>query len=185
MYRLGRDLPYTIVRISRGDVARALAEIDALWRRLVPGVAVSRRFVDEIYAHEYAQHARVASAMTALCGFAVLIAIIGLTAMTQVVVARRAREIAVLKILGAKTPVVVAMLLKGFALLILTASLVAWPAAFVTMQSYLARFAKPIDMNVALFLACFLGLLAVAVLTVGGQILRAARARPSEGIRHE
>jgi putative ABC transport system permease protein len=185
VYRLGGELPYTVARISREDVTGALQQIDELLQRLVPGVAMSRRFVDEIYEDEYAQHARVASAMTALCGFAVLIAIIGLFAMTQVVVARRSREIAVRKVLGAKTPLVVAMLLKGLALLVLTASLAAWPAAFVAMQTYLDRFSKPIDMNVTLFVACFLGMLVIASLTVGGQILRAARARPSEGLRHE
>lgn len=80
---------------------------------------------------------------------------------------------------------VVAMLFKGFALLVLVATLAAWPVAFVAMQTYLDRFAKPIEMNFTLFVACFLGMLAVASLTVGGQILRAARARPTDGLRHE
>jgi putative ABC transport system permease protein len=106
VYRLGGELPYTIARIS-GDVGGALEQIEEMWRRLVPGVPLSRRFVDEIYEDEYAQHRRVGSAMAALCGFAVLIAIIGLFAMGQVVVARRSREIAVRKVLGAETPLVV------------------------------------------------------------------------------
>jgi hypothetical protein len=52
-------------------------------------------------------------------------------------------------------------------------------------QTYFDRFPKPIDMNVTLVVASFLGMLAIASLTVGGQILRAARARPSDGLRHE
>jgi putative ABC transport system permease protein len=184
-YTLGVELSYTIARVSRDDVAGALGEIDALWERLVPGIAVSRRFADEIVEEDYATFVQIADAMTALCAFALLIATIGLFAMVQVVVARRSREIAVRKVLGARTPLVVIMLLKGFALLVLTACLAAWPVAFVAMRNYLDRFANPIDMNGTLFVACFLGLLVVASLTVGAPILNAARARPSEALRHE
>jgi putative ABC transport system permease protein len=88
VYWLGaeRSFSFTIARLSRDDVAGALEEIDELWRRLAPGIAVSRRFVDEIFEAEYAQFARIADAITALCSFAVLIAIVGLFAMAQVVV---------------------------------------------------------------------------------------------------
>jgi putative ABC transport system permease protein len=184
-YRLGAEFPYTIARIPRDNVAGALAQIDELWQRLVPGVALSRRFVDEIFENEYAQHGRIASAMRALCGFAVLIAVIGLFAMAQVVVARRAQEIAVRKVLGAKTPLMIVMLLRGFALLVLAASLAAWPVTLIAMRGYLDRFARPIELNITLFCSCLLGMLLIASLTVGAPILRAARTRPSAALRHE
>jgi putative ABC transport system permease protein len=185
LYRLGAEFPFTIARISRDDVAGALEEIDELWRRLAPGAALSRRFVDEIFEDQYAQHARIADAMTALCGFAVLIAVIGLFAIAQVVVTRRSRELAVRKVLGAKTPLMIVMLLKGFALLVLAASLAAWPVAFIAMRNYLDRFASPIELDITLFVTCLLGMLLIASMTVGAQILRAARTRPSEALRHE
>jgi putative ABC transport system permease protein len=185
LYWPGTDLAFTIVRLSRDDVAGALEEIDGLWGQLAPGIAVSRRFVDEIFDKEYAQFARIADAMTALCAFAVLIAIVGVTAMAQVAVARRRHEIAVRKVLGAKTAPMISMLLKGFALLVIAASFAAWPIAFIAMQSYLDRFARPIELDITLFVACFLGMLLLASLTIGAQILRAARTRPSAALRHE
>lgn len=186
-YTLGdpAQLWNTVARVSRNDVAGGIEEIDALWERLVPGIAIKRRFVDEIFEEDYAGFVRIADAMTVLCSFAVLIAVIGLFAMAQVVAARRSREIAVRKVLGAKTPLVFIMLLKGFALLVLAASLAAWPVAFVAMQQYLDRFASPIVLDLSLFMRCLLGMLLIALLTVGAQILRAARLRPSEALRHE
>jgi putative ABC transport system permease protein len=187
VYWLGpeRVFSFTIARLSRDDVAGALVEIDELWRRLAPGIAVNRRFVDEIFDDEYAQFAHIADAMAALCSFALLIAIVGLLAMAQVVVARRSHEIAVRKVLGANTPLMIVMLLKGFAVLVLTSSMAAWPFAFIAMRNYLDRFASPIELDATPFAACFLGMLCVASLTVGAQILRAAHARPSESLRHE
>jgi putative ABC transport system permease protein len=185
VYRLATDLPYTIVRVTRNDVTTALEEVDELWRRLVPGIAVHRRFVDEIFANEYASYARIANAMTALCSFAVLIAIIGLAAMIQVVVTRRRREIAVRKVLGAGTSLMVLMLLRGFALLVLAGSLAAWPVALIAMRNYLDRFASPIELDARLFVGCLLAMLLLATLTVGAQALHAARSRPTEALRHE
>jgi len=89
VYRIGAEVPFTIARISRDDVAGTIEEIDRLWQRLVPGGAVNRRFVDDVLEETYTQYARIASAMTALCAFAVLIAVVGLFAIAQVVVARR------------------------------------------------------------------------------------------------
>jgi putative ABC transport system permease protein len=185
VYRLATDLPYTIVRVSRNDAAAALEKIDELWRRLVPGMAVDRRFVDEIFANEYASYARIANAMTALCSFAILIAIIGLAAMIQVVVTRRRREIAVRKVLGAETSLMVLMLLRGLALVVLAGSLAAWPVALIAMRNYLDRFASPIEPDARLFVGCFLAMLLLAALTVGAQTLHAARARPTDALRHE
>lgn len=187
VYWLGpeRAFSFTLARLSSDDVAGALEQIDELWQRLAPGIAASRRFVDEIFDEEYAQFARIADAMTALCSFALLIAIFGLFAMAQVVLTRRSHEIAVRKVLGAKTPLMIVMLLKGFALLVITASLASWPVAFIAMRNYLDRFASPIELNATLFVACLLGMLIVASVTVGAQILRAAHARPSEALRHE
>jgi hypothetical protein len=53
------------------------------------------------------------------------------------------------------------------------------------MRNYLDRFASPIELDARPFVACFLGMLLVASMTVGAQILRAAYARPSESLRHE
>jgi hypothetical protein len=52
-------------------------------------------------------------------------------------------------------------------------------------KNYLDRFASPIELDATLFVTCFLGMLCVALLTVGAQILRAAHARPSDSLRHE
>jgi hypothetical protein len=53
------------------------------------------------------------------------------------------------------------------------------------MRGYLDRIARPIELDVTLFVACFVGRLLVASLTVSGPTLQAARARATETLRHE
>jgi putative ABC transport system permease protein len=185
VYSVGAALPFTIVRIRRDDVAAALDEIDALWKRLAPGIAPQRRFVDEMFEQRYATFAHIADAFTAFCGFALLIATVGLFAMSQVVAARRVHEIGVRKTLGAATSQIVLMLLRSFSLPVIVASVAAWPVAFIAMRLYLDRFVSPIELNAAPFVAGLLAMLSIGWLAVSAQTLRAARTIPAQALRQE
>ena len=184
-YSLAGALPFTIVRISRDDVAAALNDIDALWKRLAPGIAPQHRFVDEMFEQQYAMFARIADAFAAFCVFALVIATVGLFAMSQVVAARRTHEIGVRKTLGAATAQIVFMLLKSFSLPVIVASVAAWPVAFVAMRLYLDRFVSPIELNAFPFVAGLLAMLSIGWLAVGAQTLRAARTIPAQALRQE
>ena len=185
VYRLGTQLPFTIARIPRDNVAAALNDVDALWKRLAPGIAPQRRFVDEMFEQQYAMFARIADAFAAFCVFALVIAIVGLFAMSQVVAARRTHEIGVRKTLGAATAQIVLMLLKSFSLPVIVASVAAWPIAFIAMRLYLDRFVSPIELNAVPFIAGLLAMLSIAWLAVGTHTLRAARTIPARVLRQE
>jgi putative ABC transport system permease protein len=80
-----------------------------------------------------------------------------------------------------------ALLSREFVLLVLTANVPAWPAAFFVMHRWLGGFAYRIDLAAQLgwfLLAAVLSLL-IAVLTVGAQALRAASADPVRSLRYE
>jgi len=185
VYSLGAALPFTIVRIPRDDVAAARDEIDALWKRLAPGIAPPYRFVDEMFEQQYATFARIADAFAAFCGFALVIAAVGLFAMSQVVAARRTHEIGVRKTLGAATAQIVLMLLRSFSLPVIVASVAAWPIAFIAMRLYLDRFVSPIELNALPFIGGLLAMLSIAWLAVGAHTMRAARTIPARVLRQE
>ena len=73
-----------------------------------------------------------------------------------------------------------------FAKLVLIASLVAWPVAYVLMRRWLEGFAYRIEMSpVVVFVASALLALIVAVLTVGATAARAGSTRPVHSLRHD
>ncbi len=187
IFRFANDasLPYTIARVSRDDLAGALAGVNELWQRLVPGIAADVRFADEIFEDQYARYSRIADTFTALCAFAMLIAIIGLFAMAQVVSARRTHEIGVRKTLGAGTVQMLLMLIRSFSLPVVAGSFVASLVAFFAMRRYLDGFLSPVELNAAPFVACLLVMLLIAAIAVGAQTLRAARTIPAQVLRNE
>ena len=185
MYRLSETRIFTLVKIQRDEVAGALDNIDALWKRLAPGIAVQRRFADEIFDEAHEGSTRIAYVFTALGSFAMLIAVVGLFAMAQVVAARRVREIGVRKVLGAATAEIVVMLLRSFSLPVVVASVVAWPIAFIVVRHYLDRYVSPVQLDAVPFVAGSALVVAIAWLAVGAQTLRAARTAPANVLRHE
>ena len=185
MYLPAGDTNFHVVRIAREDVAGTVADIDALWKRLAPNVAPSRRFVDELFQSAFEVNMRVNQGFVGLALFTLLISTVGLFALALLVVGRRAREIAVRKVLGAKTESIVSLLLRGFALPVLIASVVAWPAAYLAARGYLMQFADPIEVTPWPFVACLALTLVVAAFAVGGQTWRAATPPPARALRSE
>jgi putative ABC transport system permease protein len=185
VYSFADPLPFQVVRIARTHVAEALAEIDALWKRLAPSVALRRRFEDEIFAEKYAGHEQVNRALAALALFAFAISAIGLFSMAKVAARRRLREIAVRKVLGATTTAVTMLMLASFARPIIVANVVAWPAGYFAARAYLAGFVAPVPLTVFPFVLCLAMTVLVVGATVFSQTLRVARIKPCAALRHE
>jgi putative ABC transport system permease protein len=185
MYAWSTDPTFHIVRVDPADVPGAMRNLEALWKRLIPGMAPNIRFADDYFAQSYAGFARVNQVFTVLGLFALAIATLGLFAMALLVATRRAREIGVRKVLGANTVSIVGLLLRSFSVPVLIAGVVAWPLAYFAARAYLSRFVSPIELSPAPFALCLLFILSIAWLAVGGQTWRAARRRPASVLRTE
>ena len=116
---------------------------------------------------------------------ALVIACLGLFALAAYVTERRTKEIGIRKAMGASTVSVVRLLLWQFTQPVLWANLIAWPAAFVVMQQWLAGFAYHVTLPVWLFVASAALAVGLAWLTVSAQSYMVARANPAGSLRYE
>jgi putative ABC transport system permease protein len=185
MYSMQADLGFTVVRVAASDIDGALDGVDAAWRELAPDVAISRRFLDEIFERAYAQYVRVNQLFGVLAVMAFAICIAGLFGMATFVAGRRRQEIGVRKTLGGSTAQMIALLIAGFSVPVLVANLVAWPAGYFAARAYLNQFSQSIDLTVWPFVGSVAITLVIAWLAVVSQTLRAARTAPAEVLRHE
>jgi putative ABC transport system permease protein len=116
---------------------------------------------------------------------ALFTACLGLLGLASFLAEKRTKEIGIRKILGAPVPGLVYLQTREFSLWILASGLIAGPAAYFAAGSWLRGFAYHTDPNVGVFVASVFATLAVALLAVGFQSIRAARANPVESLRHE
>jgi putative ABC transport system permease protein len=185
MYALQADLGITVARVAASDLEAGLTNIDAAWKELAPNVAVSRRFLDEIFERAYATYVRVNHLFGTLSVMAFAICVAGLFGMAVFVAGRRRREIGVRKTLGGSTRQMIVLLLTGFSWPVLIANLVAWPAGYVAARLYLKQFSESVSITPLPFMLSAVITLVIACVAVLGQAVRAARTTPAEVLRNE
>lgn len=74
---------------------------------------------------------------------------------------------------------------KEFLKLVFIANLIAWPLAWFAMDRWLNNFAYRIEIAWWVFIAAGALALAIALLTVSWQAIRAAAANPVKALRYE
>jgi len=74
---------------------------------------------------------------------------------------------------------------KEFTKWVLVANIIAWPLAYFAMNRWLQNFAYRINIGIGTFILAALLALVIALLTVGYQAIKAARANPVEALRYE
>ncbi len=176
---------YVTVKVRMDNLPKTLDFLASVWKDFVPAHAFKFLFVDDFLNNFYRGEMRTQKAFTYLSGLAIFVACLGLLGLIAYTTEVRTKEIGVRKVLGASSGNILILLLKEFAVLIIIASLLAWPAAYLFTRSYLDRFAYRIDLDPSVFLAGSLLVLLIAFCTISLQAIRAARANPVDALRYE
>jgi len=173
------------LRARPGQTAAILRTLKAKWTDLAPGEPFEYSFLDESFAEIYKSEARTGRIYAIFAVVAVLIGCLGLFGLASFSAARRTKEIGIRKVLGAAIHEVAAMLIRDYVLLVGLANVIAWPVAYYLMRRWLQDFAYRMPLGFTPFVLAGLLGLAIALLTVGGQAVRAARANPVDSLRYE
>jgi ABC-type lipoprotein release transport system permease subunit len=142
-------------------------------------------FVDEVFAGLYQQEQQTNQMVMYGSLLAILLAVLGLFALSSFTVVKRNKEIAIRKAMGASFDKVVRLLLADILKWVLLVNLVAWPAAYFFMNDWLQNFAYRIDLQIWMFLAGGVIALGIAALTISVQTIRAAAVNPADTLRDE
>ena len=98
---------------------------------------------------------------------------------------QRTREIGIRKALGATVADIALMLSKSFVKWVLVANIFAWPLAYWFSKSWLEDYPYRIDIGFSLYASAGLLALAIALVAVSYQTIKAARNNPVDALRYE
>ena len=174
-----------VLRLRKGRVAEALAELETVWSRIEPDEPFRYTFLDEVVAEQYAAERRLRGLFAAFTLLALFVACLGLLGLAAFTAEQRTKEIGIRKVLGASVTSIVALLSKDFVRLVLVALALAIPVAYLAMQRWLEGFAYRVELGPGVFLLAGALALLVALVTVGYQAFRAARLDPVQSLRSE
>jgi putative ABC transport system permease protein len=181
------EIPFAhmLIKVSPEDVAGTIAKLRHDWGRLDSGQPFEFHFMDEDIQRQYESEQRWSLAIRLGAILAIIIACMGLFALTALTVARRSKEIGIRKVLGATVAHLLVLLSRQFALLVLVANVIALPIAWYLMRRWLDNFAYRIDLDWTPFAGAGVIVLTLALVTLSFQSVRAATRNPVEALRDE
>jgi putative ABC transport system permease protein len=178
------------IKLAAGEhddkaVQSIIAGIEKNWKQQFPDRPFQSAFLDESIAWLFEQEQNTAWLVNMAMGVTIFISCMGLFGLGLFTTNRRSKEISIRKVMGASVTAITTLLSKDFALLVGLAFCIATPLAWFATNRWLQDFAYRTPLSWWVFVAAGVMALGVAVLTVGWQAVRAARANPVKYLRTE
>ena len=184
-----RNLPeegwYTLVRINPENLEEVMEYMKKTWAKIEPVFPFQPTFLNKSFDRQYRQDERRGTIFLVFSGLTIFIACLGLFGLVSFTVQQRTKEIGVRKVLGANEQSILKLISHDFVILILIANLLAFPAAYFVVSSWLQNFAYKTPMSImTYFLAGGVALL-IALFTISLQALRATKVNPVDVLKYE
>ena len=173
------------VKVNTQDMQATLAGIKDKWDDIMPNQPFRYAFMDESYAQMYTDVKRTGNIFSIFAILAILVACLGLFALSAFMVEQRSKEISIRKVLGASIGNIFNLLTFNFLQLVLVAMALAVPIGWYGMSRWLEDYAYRIEISWIVFAIAGLMVLAIALLTISSESLKAATANPADKLRSE
>ena len=164
------------------DFIASMAEV---LKKFAPNQPIRFAFMDESYAAMYADVQRMGNIFTSFAVFAIIVACLGLFALSAFMVEQRSKEISIRLVLGAPFRSIFNLLTLDFLKLVLIAIIISVPIAWYTMQKWLQDFTYRIEISWDVFVIAGMMAIIIAILTISYQSIKAALMNPVNSLKNE
>jgi putative ABC transport system permease protein len=180
---IGNSTSVVSVRYNISDIAGGIKSISALWDQFCPNEPFRYSFLEERYTVMYSDVKRTGWIIMSFAILTIIIACLGLFALSSYTVEQRSKEISIRLVMGASLKNIYRLLIQNFMILILISLILAIPVAWYSMQKWIENYAYRIKISWDIFfLAGIIGIL-ISVLTISYQSIRAAYRNPLDKLR--
>jgi putative ABC transport system permease protein len=171
--KLGTSPSIVSIKVTAADMSNLLSSITATWKKFAPAQPLRYSFLDDKFASMYADIQRMGRISTSFSILAIIIASLGLFALSAFMAEQRSKEIGVRKVLGASISNLASLLSKDFLKLVVIAMVIASPIAWWAMNKWLQDFVYRINISWWIFLFAGGSAVVIALLTVSFQAIKA------------
>ena len=183
---LGNNISTIVaVKIKTANTRSVIDYVSSVWKGFAPNQPIRYTFLDESFANMYEDVQRTGSIFTTFAVLAIIIACLGLFALSAFMAEQRSKEIGIRKVLGASVNGLATMLSKDFVKLVFISIVIASPIAWWAMSKWLQDFAYRISISWWMITAAGLVAIIIALLTISLHAIKAAIANPIKSLRTE
>ena len=174
-----------MLRIRPGNYTKTLDDIKNVALKFDPKNPVNVRFLDDTLNTLYDKEEKMARLIEFVAMWCMLLAVTGLMGLIIFICRDRIKEIGIRKVNGATIQEVVKMLNADIIKWVVVAFVIATPAAWYAMSSWVESFAYKTELSWWIYALSGVIVLGIALLTVSWQSWKAATRNPVEALRYE
>lgn len=172
-------------KVNMANITETIKFMEMKWNELVTTSSFEYKFLNEELDNLYKTDRKFGEVIGIFSVLAIIVASLGLLGLVSFAAEQKTKEIGIRKVMGATVPGIINLQLKEYFKLIIIANLIALPAAYYLMDSWLSDFAYKINISIIPFLYAMLFSIIVAVSIVWYQANKAATSNPIKSIRYE
>ena len=169
---------------SSNDDFHVIETLRKEWHKVAPYQPFRARFLEDDLKNQYKKDEKWLIAIQLPAILALGLACLGAFGLTSFSVARRTQEIGIRKVLGTTIPRLMARLSIDFLKVVILATLIAGPIAYLVLREWLQNFVYRINLNEPIITGAVLTF-AFVMLAVSYKTYRAATANPANTLRRE
>ncbi len=182
---LGKSPGIISVKIAPGNMASTLVSIENVWRQFLPNQPIRYTFLDDNFNNMYDDVRRTGNIFTSFAVLAMVVACLGLFALSAFMIEQREKEISIRLLFGANLQKIFGLLTADFLKPILIAVAIAIPGALWMSKRWLEGFHYRMELTWLVFAVPCLIAVAVALATVSYQSIRAGLAKPVDKLKSD
>jgi putative ABC transport system permease protein len=173
------------LKVAPMDIPGTIAFVESTWKKFYPDRAFQYSFLDDTLNRMYHRERRLGTMFLYFTFLAILIAGLGLFGIASFTAGQMTKEIGIRKVLGASVSGISLLLTRNFLQLVIISNLIALPVSWFIMHKWLQNFAYRTNIGPLVFAFSAFLAIAIAVLTVSYQTVKAATANPVDSLRYE
>ncbi|QKJ29939.1 ABC transporter permease [Mucilaginibacter mali] len=174
-----------LVKVNGREASATTRAVEKYWKSIEPGYPLRYTWLDQDFAKLLDKYERFGKITILLSAVSIVIALMGIFALSAFAAAQRTKEIGIRKVFGASAAGITAMLSMDFLKLIILALVVAFPVSYLASRKWLQEFAYQVQLSWLVFAAAGVVILVIALITVSIQAIKAAVVNPVKSLRTE
>lgn len=175
----------TVKLNPKQPINESLEIIQEVFEANIPNVQTEYLFVDNIHSRKFSQIERIDKLSEIFAILAIFISCLGLFGLTTFMAEQRSKEMGIRKVLGASVRKIWQIMSGEFFLLVGISCLVATPVSYILLDNWLHGFNYRTELGGWIFIYSCLGAMAIALITISFQSIKAASANPIESLKDE
>jgi len=172
-------------RFQSQNTQEVISYLESKWKQVAPGQPFNYSFLDERFGAMYAAETRLGKIFGIFSTVAILIACLGLFALTSFSAEQRTKEIGIRKVLGASVSGIVLMLSKDFGKLVLIAFVITLPFAWWAVNQWLEAYQYKVNIGWQVYVVAGAASFIIAWITMSYQSIKAATSNPVDSLKSE